>query len=111
MENDYRPLVNKCVQGMYPPGSTFKMVTALAALDAAETDGRERVYCPGHMDVSGNRFHCWKRSGHGQMDLVSALSESCDVYFYETVTRRCGIDRINAMAERLGLGKRYDLPI
>lgn len=110
LENDYRPLVNKCVQGMYPPGSTFKMVTALAALDAAETDGRERVYCPGHMDVSGNRFHCWKRSGHGQMDLVSALAQSCDVYFYE-MSQRCGIDRINAMAERLGLGERYDLPL
>ena len=98
LENEYRPLVNKCVQGMYPPGSTFKMVTALAALDAAETDGRERVFCPGHMDVSGNRFHCWKRSGHGRVDLVAALSESCDVYFYE-MSQRCGIDRINAMAE------------
>ncbi|CUX81056.1 MAG: penicillin-binding protein 2 MrdA [Roseibaca calidilacus] len=110
LENEYRPLVNKCVQGMYPPGSTFKMVTALAALDAAETDGRERVFCPGHMDVSGNRFHCWKRSGHGRVDLVAALSESCDVYFYE-MSQRCGIDRINAMAERLGIGIRYQLPL
>jgi penicillin-binding protein 2 len=110
LENEYRPLVNKCVQGMYPPGSTFKMVTALAALDAGETDGRERVFCPGHMDVADNRFHCWKRSGHGRVDLVSALSESCDVYFYE-MSQRCGIERINAMAERLGLGIRYDLPM
>ncbi|NBB97340.1 MAG: penicillin-binding protein 2 [Alphaproteobacteria bacterium] len=110
LENEYRPLVNKCVQGMYPPGSTFKMVTALAALEAAETDGRERVFCPGHMDVSGNRFHCWKRAGHGRVDLVSALAESCDVYFYE-MSQRCGIDRINAMSERLGLGLRYDLPM
>lgn len=110
LENDYRPLVNKCVQGMYPPGSTFKMVTALAALDAAETDGRERVFCPGHMDVADNRFHCWKRSGHGRVDLVSALTESCDVYFYE-MSQRCGIERINAMSERLGLGIRYDLPM
>ncbi|SUZ31466.1 Peptidoglycan D,D-transpeptidase MrdA [Roseibaca ekhonensis] len=110
LENDYRPLVNKCVQGMYPPGSTFKMVTALAALEAAETDGLERVFCPGHMDVSGNRFHCWKRSGHGRVDLETALAESCDVYFYE-MSQRCGIDRINAMSERLGLGIRYDLPM
>lgn len=110
LENDYRPLVNKCVQGMYPPGSTFKMVTALAALEAAETDGLERVFCPGHMDVSGNLFHCWKRSGHGRVDLETALAESCDVYFYE-MSQRCGIERINAMAERLGLGIRYDLPM
>ncbi|WFE73492.1 penicillin-binding protein 2 [Roseinatronobacter sp. S2] len=110
LEDEYRPLLNKTVQGMYPPGSTFKMVTALAALDAGETDGEERVFCPGHMDVSGNRFHCWRRGGHGRVGLVSALSESCDVYFYE-MSQRCGIDRINAMSERLGLGIRYDLPI
>ena len=110
LENQYRPLVNKTVQGMYPPGSTFKMVTALAALEAGVTDGRERVFCPGHMDVSGNRFHCWKRGGHGRVDLVSALSESCDVYMYE-MAQRCGIERINAMSTRLGLGIRYDLPI
>ncbi len=110
LENDHRPLVNKTVQGMYPPGSTFKMVTALAALDAGVTDGQERVFCPGHMDVSGNRFHCWKRGGHGRVAMVTALSESCDVYFYE-MAQRCGIDKINEMSTRLGLGIRYDLPI
>ncbi len=110
LDNEYRPLVNKTVQGMYPPGSTFKMVTALAALDAGVTDGQERVFCPGHMDVSGNRFHCWKRGGHGRVNLVSALSESCDVYMYE-MAQRCGIDKINEMSTRLGLGIRYDLPI
>lgn len=110
LEHEQRPLLHKAVQGMYPPGSTFKMVTALAALDAGETDGRERVFCPGHMDVAGNRFHCWRRGGHGRVDLVAALAESCDVYFYE-MSQRCGIDRINAMSERLGLGQRYDLPL
>ncbi len=110
LNNDYRPLVNKTVQGMYPPGSTFKMVTALAALDAGVTDGRETVFCPGHMDISGHRFHCWRRGGHGRVGMVSALSESCDVYFYE-MSQRCGIDKINEMSTRLGLGIRYDLPI
>jgi penicillin-binding protein 2 len=110
LEDDHRPLVNKTVQGMYPPGSTFKMVTALAALDAGVTNGEERVFCPGHMDVSGTRFHCWKRGGHGRVNLVSALAESCDVYFYE-MAQRCGIDAINAMSERMGLGVRYDLPL
>ncbi len=110
LNNDYRPLVNKTVQGMYPPGSTFKMVTALAALEAGVTDGRETVFCPGHMDISGHRFHCWRRGGHGRVGLVSALAESCDVYFYE-MSQRCGIDKINEMSTRLGLGFRYDLPI
>ena len=110
LNNDHRPLVNKTVQGMYPPGSTFKMVTALASLDAGVTDGQERVFCPGHMDVSGHRFHCWRRGGHGRVGLVSALSESCDVYMYE-MAQRCGIDKINEMSTRLGLGIRYDLPI
>ncbi|MFN4058085.1 MAG: penicillin-binding protein 2 [Roseinatronobacter sp.] len=110
LNHQYRPLNNKSVGGMYPPGSTFKMVTALAALEAGVTNGEERVFCPGHMDVSGNRFHCWKRSGHGRVGLVAALAESCDVYFYE-MAQRCGIDRINAMSERLGLGGRFDLPV
>jgi penicillin-binding protein 2 len=110
LNDGYRPLFNKTVQGIYPPGSTFKMVTALAALEAGVTDGTERVFCPGHMDVSGNRFHCWKRGGHGRVDLVAALAESCDVYFYE-MAQRCGIDKINAMSERLGLGVRHDLPV
>jgi len=110
LDNEYRPLVNKTVQGLYPPGSTFKMVTALAALEDGATDGQERVFCPGHMDISGHRFHCWRRGGHGRVNMTSALSESCDVYFYE-MAQRCGIDKINAMSTRLGLGVRYDLPI
>ena len=109
-ENTYRPLSNKSVQGAYPPGSTFKMVTALAAFEAGLATPDERIFCPGHMDVSNRRFHCWNRSGHGRVNLVAALSESCDVYFYD-LAQRAGIDRINAMAERLGLGLRYDLPL
>jgi penicillin-binding protein 2 len=110
MDNPFRPMANKTVQGMYPPGSTFKMVTALAALEAGETDEDEQVFCPGHMDVSGTRFHCWKRPGHGRVNIVSALAESCDVYFYE-MAQRVGIERINAMSTRLGLGISYDLPM
>jgi penicillin-binding protein 2 len=109
-ENPYRPMSNKGVQGAYPPGSTFKMVTALAAYEAGVANPEERINCPGHLDVSGRRFHCWSRAGHGRVNLVSALSESCDVYFYE-LAQRCGIDRINAMSEKLGLGFRYNLPL
>lgn len=109
-ENAYRPMSNKAVQGAYPPGSTFKMVTALAAFEAGLASPEERIFCPGHLDAAGRRFHCWNRSGHGRVNLVQALSESCDVYFYE-LAQRCGIDRISAMSEKLGLGYRYDLPL
>lgn len=110
LENEYRPLADKSVQGVYPPGSTYKMVTALAALEAGLVTPEERIFCPGHMDVSGRRFHCWRSGGHGRVNLVSALSESCDVYFYD-LAQRVGIERMNEMATRLGLGVRHDLPM
>lgn len=110
LENKYRPLPNKAVQGVYPPGSTFKMVTALAALEAGVADPGETVYCPGHLRVGGRRFHCWKRVGHGNVDLHRSLRESCDVYYYE-MAQRAGIERISEMANRLGLGVEHDLPM
>jgi penicillin-binding protein 2 len=109
-ENDHRPLADKSVQGLYPPGSTFKMVTALAALQAGAMARDDTVYCPGHYESGGRRFHCWKRGGHGRVDLDRALAESCDVYFYETA-QRVGIDLIAEMGKSLGLGIRHDLPM
>ena len=108
--NDHRPLAAKSVQGTYPPGSTFKMITALAALEEGLVSPEDTVWCPGHLEVSDRKFHCWKRAGHGHVNLNAALRESCDVYFYE-VALELGIDRISAMAERLGLGQRFDLPL
>ncbi|WP_297768172.1 penicillin-binding protein 2 [uncultured Roseovarius sp.] len=110
LDNPYRPLPNKAVQGIYPPGSTFKMVTALAALEAGAVTLDETVYCPGHMEISGRRFHCWKRAGHGNMNLHLSLRESCDVYYYD-LAMRTGIENISAMAKRLGLGVQFDLPM
>ena len=109
-ENKYRPLAAKSVQGTYPPGSTFKMVTALAALEEGIITSEDTVWCPGYLEVSNRRFHCWKRAGHGHMTLQKALRESCDVYFYQ-VAIDLGIDKLSAMAERLGLGQRFDLPL
>lgn len=109
-DNDHRPMSNKTVQGAYPPGSTFKMVTGMAAFEAGLATPDERVFCPGYIETAGRRFHCWNRGGHGRVNLTSALAESCDVFFYD-MAQRVGIDRINAMAERLGLGIRYDLPV
>ncbi|MEM1341338.1 MAG: penicillin-binding protein 2, partial [Pseudomonadota bacterium] len=110
LENKYRPLPNKAVQGVYPPGSTFKMVTALAGLEAGVIGFNDTVYCPGHMTVSGRRFHCWKRGGHGNVDLHVSLRNSCDVYYYD-VAIKVGIEKIAAMARKLGLGIDFDLPM
>ena len=109
-ENDHRPLANKSVQGAYPPGSTFKMVTALAALATGVAGPGTTVYCPGYLEVGKHRFHCWKRGGHGRVDLTRALEESCDVWFYE-VAQKAGIDQIAEMGRALGLGIRHDLPM
>ncbi|MDQ2094644.1 penicillin-binding protein 2 [Rhodalgimonas zhirmunskyi] len=110
IENDHRPLVAKSVQGVYPPGSTFKMITALAALESGEVSVDETFRCRGFLEVADNKFHCWKRAGHGNMDLHTAIRESCDVYFYE-LALKAGIDRMSEMATRLGLGRKYDLPM
>ena len=110
LEDEYRPLPNKAVQGIYPPGSTFKMVTALAAIEDGQLELNETVYCPGYLEVSDRRFHCWKGEGHGNVDLLTSISQSCDVFYYE-MALRVGIEKISAMGKRLGLGIRYDLPI
>ncbi len=110
LENEYRPLSNKSVSGAYPPGSTFKMVVSLAALAAGEVSPGETVYCPGHYQLGNRRFHCWRRGGHGHVDLEKSLQQSCDVYYYD-VARRVGIEKITEMARALGLGRRYDLPL
>ncbi|NVO25918.1 penicillin-binding protein 2 [Donghicola sp. C2-DW-16] len=109
-DNDHRPLASKTVQDAYPPGSTFKMVTALAGLDAGVITSNDTAYCPGHFEVGGRRFHCWKRSGHGSMDLISSLRHSCDVYYYD-LALKVGIEKIAETARKLGLGERFDIPM
>ncbi|TDL89119.1 penicillin-binding protein 2 [Meridianimarinicoccus aquatilis] len=109
-DNKYRPLANKSVQGVYPPGSTFKMVTALAALEAGVVGPEDTVWCPGYLSTAGRRFHCWKRGGHGHMNMHDSLVQSCDVYYYE-VAQKVGIDKISAMARKLGIGVRHDIPM
>lgn len=108
--NDHRPLVNKAVQGIYPPGSTFKIVTALAALKSGDLKPTDTIRCPGFIEVGGRRFHCWKGSGHGVLNLQGAIEQSCDVFFY-TVAQRCGIEAISDMAKTMGLGTKHDLPM
>ena len=111
LQNDvFGPLRAKAIQGTYPPASTFKMVTALAALENGVIGSDETVFCPGHFDVAGNRFHCWKRQGHGTMNLADSIIQSCDVFFY-AIGQKVGIDKISDMARRFGLGQHHDLPL
>jgi len=110
LNDEYRPLADKTVQGTYPPGSTFKMLTALAALEDGVIAPDERVWCGGFQKLGTRRFHCWKRGGHGWVNLIDSLRESCDVYYYD-ISQRVGIDKIADMARKFGLGTRFDLPM
>ncbi|MCC7273953.1 MAG: penicillin-binding protein 2 [Alphaproteobacteria bacterium] len=105
------PLSNKAIAGQYAPGSTFKMMVAVAALETKAVTADQRILCPGHLELGDQRFHCWKRGGHGPMNLHDALKHSCDVYFYEAA-RRVGIDRLAPICRRFGLGEPLgiDLP-
>ncbi|HEY0900906.1 MAG TPA: penicillin-binding protein 2, partial [Micavibrio sp.] len=97
------PLNNKAVGGSYPPGSTFKMVTGMAALEAGIINQYTPQYCPGHYELGNARFHCWKKGGHGTVNFVRALAESCDTFFYK-IAVELGINRISEMANQFGLG-------
>ncbi len=104
------PLSNKSIAGQYSPGSTFKMIVALAALESGEVSPYQRFYCDGSIKLGKRRFRCWRRYGHGHVAMVQGLMESCDVYFYE-VAKRVGIDRIAAMSERFGFGSKLDIEL
>ncbi len=98
------PLNNRSIAGQYSPGSTFKMVVALAALEKGIVTPKTRFLCSGKMELGDATFHCWKEKGHGAVNLLRAITQSCDIYFYE-IAKRTGINRISAMAKRLGMGE------
>ena len=101
--NPKTPLINKAISGQFAPGSTFKMIVLLAALEKGVIRPENRIYCNGEMELGNSNFHCWKKHGHGWMDGFHAIMESCDIYFYE-VALRTGIDKITEMAQRFGFG-------
>ena len=110
LSNPTSPLTNKVIAGQYAPGSTFKMMVALAALEAGVITPRHGVSCPGYMDLGDHRFHCWKKGGHGVVDLIEAIKQSCDTFFYD-LARRISIDRIADMCTRFGLGRPLGLDL
>lgn len=105
-----RPQFNKVLRGGYPPASTYKMVVMLAALKEGIINPDEKVYCTGSTRLGTRTFHCWRRRGHGAMNMRDALKNSCDIYFYE-LANRMGIDPIHDMAAKLGFGQTFDIGI
>lgn len=109
-ENELNPFINKPIQGQYPPGSTYKMVTALAGLTEQVVTPETIFYCNGSMPLHGRTYNCWKKSGHGAVDLKRALAESCDVYFYQ-VGLKVGVDRLAKYANSLGFGRKTGIEL
>ncbi|WP_294045282.1 penicillin-binding protein 2 [Sphingomonas sp.] len=107
-DNDHVPLMNKILQGLYPPGSTVKPMNGLALLSNG-IGANDRVVCTGALKVGTGVFHCHKRGGHGALDLKHAIMQSCDIYFYEMI-RRLGYDHVAPVARTMGLGQKFDIP-
>ena len=101
------PLINRPINGLYPPGSTFKPVVALAALKYGIIKKTDKIFCNGIYTLGNRNFHCWNKRGHGEVNLTEAISQSCDVYFYE-IALRLGIEKISDTAKQLGFGSYYD---
>jgi len=108
LESPERPLNNKSIAGVYPPGSTYKMVTALAALESRAIDPGTVLPCPGFLMLGDIKFHCWLSGGHGGLNVHGAIAASCDCFFYEAA-RRAGVDKIAEVASRLGFGHASEL--
>jgi penicillin-binding protein 2 len=104
-KNRDKPMINKAISGLYPPGSTIKTLTALSALENDVISPNLKIKCNGYIDFYGERFHCWKKKGHGILNMKGALKRSCDIYFYE-VARKLGVDRLSETAIKFGLGRK-----
>ena len=103
ISNPFRPMSNRAIQGEYPPGSTYKIITALAGLQEGVVDDRTSYNCPGHYRFGNRVYRCWKKGGHGKVDIIKAVEESCDVFFYQ-VGLALGVDRLAWYANAFGLG-------
>lgn len=108
--NNKNPLLNKALAGQYPPGSTFKMIMAMAALEEHLITPQSRIFCPGHFFLGNHQFNCWKPGGHGAVDVVNALAESCDTFFYH-MAQKLGAEKIAAMMHRFGLGETLGIEV
>ena len=110
LENKLSPLTFRSIQGLYAPGSTFKMIVAIAALYYGAINIETKHFCNGKVSLGERLYHCWKTNGHGLMNVEQAIKESCDVFFYE-ISKKIGIDKIAKVAKDFGLGKIYNIPL
>ena len=108
LANSLSPLTNRSIQGLYSPGSTFKMIVAIAALKHGIIDIDTTHSCTGKIGFGNRLYHCWKTNGHGKMNVTDAIKQSCDVFFYE-ISKKLGIDKIAEVAKDFGLGQSYDI--
>ena len=108
LNNDQKPLFNRAFSGFYPPGSVFKPISALVGLQRNLIDSKNEVFCKGHSSLGDRNYYCWKKEGHGKVNLKKAIKESCDVYFYE-LAKKTNIDDIASLSSNLGLNKEYDI--
>ena len=108
--NSRAPLLNRSMSGVYPPGSTIKMAVALAGLESGIINYKTKFFCNGVKEFGTSNFHCWSKNGHGSLNLMQAIEQSCDVYFYE-LGLKVGIDKIAIMMKKLGLGQYFDIQI
>ena len=110
INNTKAPLLNRSMSGVYPPGSTIKMAVALAALESGIINYDTKFTCTGVKEFGTSNFHCWAKNGHGNLNLMQAIEQSCDVFFYE-LGLKVGIDKIAVMMKKLGLGQYYNIEI
>jgi len=110
VEDEWRPLQNRAIAGNYPPGSTYKAILAAAGLEEKLVDPNRKIFCPGSFRLGRRTYRCWKKGGHGPVDMHRALVESCDVYFYH-LGLELGIDRLAFFARGFGLGKSTGIPL
>ena len=103
--NPLKPFVNKTISGLYSPGSTIKPIVALSALENDVISSNFKVHCKGKIEMYGQTYNCWKKKGHGVVNLKNAMKQSCDIYFYE-IARKLGVDRLNKTAIKFGLGEK-----
>mgnify|MGYP005989196523 FL=1 len=108
LANSLSPLTNRSIQGLYSPGSTFKMIVAIAALKHGIINIDTTHSCTGKIGFGNRLYHCWKTNGHGKMNVTDAIKQSCDVFFYE-ISKKLGIDKIAEVAKDFGLGQSYDI--
>ncbi len=101
--DESKPLLNRCISGLYSPGSTYKLLTALFVIEKMGYNYTKQFYCPGFVDFGNRKFHCWKKEGHGSLDLIDAIKKSCDCYFYN-LAKEINVDDLSKFSKKFSMG-------